>query len=97
MRHRDVPVNNYAAALGENGQLVDVREPIEVLCGTITGAVNIPLGDLPERIKELDPNRPVVLLCRSGVRSTVAAEQLTSAGFKDVVNLGGGMLAYEPD
>ena len=63
--------------------------------GTIDGSVNLPLGDLPQRVEELDRGRRVVLLCRSGGRSTQAAQYLTAAGFDDVVNLEGGMLAYE--
>lgn len=92
--HTDHPVTDYATALGSDGQLIDVREPDEVAGGTLAGAINIPLGDLPARVGELDPSRRVVLLCRSGGRSTQAAEFLTDSGFGDVVNLAGGMLAW---
>ncbi len=95
MAHSNHPVNDYAAVLGDHGQLVDVREPDEVAEGTLPGAVNIPLGQLAERISELDASRRVVVLCRSGGRSTMASELLTSAGFGDVVNLDGGMLAFQ--
>ena len=91
--HTDHPVNDYVAAVGADGQLIDVREPDEVAAGTLPGAVNIPLGDLPARVGELDRDRRVVLLCRSGARSTQAARFLTASGFTDVVNLAGGMLA----
>lgn len=94
--HRDHPVADYATALGFDGQLVDVREAVEVAAGTIPGAANIPLGELPVRLHELNSDRPVVLLCRSGGRSTQAARFLTANGFADVVNLSGGMLAYQP-
>ena len=93
MAHRDHPVNDYEAAVGGDGQLIDVREPHELVKGTLPGAVNIPLGELPDRLDELDRTRRVVLLCRSGGRSTMAAELLTASGFDDVVNLAGGMLA----
>jgi rhodanese-related sulfurtransferase len=93
--HRDHPVADYRTALGVDGQLIDVREPDEVASGTLPGAVNIPLGSLPERLVELDPGRRVVILCRSGGRSTSACELLTAAGFTDVVNLAGGILAYD--
>ncbi len=92
--HRDHPVADHRAAVGNDGQLVDVRQPDEVATGTLPGAINIPLDVLPERIGELDPARRVVVLCRSGGRSTRAAELLTAAGFGDVVNLAGGMLAW---
>lgn len=94
--HRDHPVGDYATAVGTNGQLVDVREPLEVANGTIPGSINIPLGELDSRLQELDPSRPVVLLCRSRGRSTQAARFLTANGFAEVVNLSGGMLAYKP-
>ena len=93
--HSDHPVNDYAAVVGSSGQLIDVREPDEVAGGSLPGAVNIPLGDLPSRVGELDQARRVVLLCRSGGRSTQAAEFLTASGFGDVVNLAGGMLDVE--
>lgn len=92
--HTEHPVKDYEAALGTDGQLIDVREPDEVAAGTLPGAVNIPLGDLPARVSELDKNRPVVLLCRSGGRSGQAAEFLSASGFGDVTNLTGGMLGY---
>ncbi|MGI9614402.1 MAG: rhodanese-like domain-containing protein [Acidimicrobiales bacterium] len=95
MPHRDHPVTDYQSVVTPTTNFVDVREPDEVEAGTLPGAVNIPLGDLSNRVGELDKTQPVVLLCRSGGRSTSAAEFLTAAGFGDVVNLAGGMLAYQ--
>ncbi len=92
--HTDHPVTDYETVVGSEGQLIDVRQPDEVAVGTLPGAVNIPLDTLPDRLDELDRSRRVVLLCRSGGRSTSAAELLTAAGFTDVVNLAGGMLAF---
>jgi rhodanese-related sulfurtransferase len=88
------PVADVVSILGHDGQLVDVREPNEVAAGTIDGAINIALATLPDRMHELDPNRTVALLCRSGARSATAARFLAANGFTDVVNLAGGMLAY---
>jgi rhodanese-related sulfurtransferase len=93
--HRDHPISDLGSVLGSDGQLVDVREPAEVAAGTIPGAMNIPLGELPVRLNELDRDRTVVLLCRSGGRSRQAARFLSAHGFADVVNLSGGMLAYQ--
>jgi rhodanese-related sulfurtransferase len=95
MPHRDHPVTDYESVVSAGTNFVDVREPDEVAAGTLPGAVNIPLAELPARVGELDRNQRVVLLCRSGGRSTAAAEMLTAAGFDDVVNLAGGMLAYK--
>jgi rhodanese-related sulfurtransferase len=74
-----------ARALLEDGaQLVDVRAPHEWEAGHIAGATHLPLEELPERIGELDPERPVVLYCRGGTRSSMATEALADAGFNAV-------------
>lgn len=91
--HRDHPATDYRSVITGDTQLVDVREPHEVADGTLPGSVNIPLGQLPERIHSLDAKRRVALLCRSGGRSARAAQLLVASGFADVVNLAGGMLA----
>ena len=91
---RSAPIDDYRAVLGAAGQLVDVREDDEVAAGTIPGALHIRLGDLPDRVAELDPQRTVALFCRSGGRSGRAGEYLVEAGFADVVNLAGGVLAF---
>ena len=74
--------------------LVDVRAPLEFADSHITGAVNIPAPDLRERYKELDPEKPTVLVCSSGNRSSLAGSILKQHGFKQVYNLAGGMTGY---
>lgn len=74
-------------------QIVDVREDEEVTEGTIPGAIHIPLGQLAARAGELDRERPVITVCRSGRRSAGAAQQLEAAGF-DAATMGGGMVAW---
>ncbi len=76
--------------------LIDVREPYEHEAFNIGGRL-IPLGTLAESIPELDTHRSdhVVLYCRSGNRSGLAAHLLRAAGFTKVSNLIGGMLAWE--
>ena len=91
---RNHPVDDYTALVDERTQLVDVRQPYELAEGTLDGAVNIPLDQLVVRVRELDPDRRTVVFCRSGGRSQQAAEFLAAAGFGDVINLAGGMLAY---
>jgi len=76
-------------------QLVDVREVDEWDAGHIDGARLIPLGALGSRLAELDRDQPVVTACRSGKRSLVAAKALTQAGFRDVANLEGGLIAWQ--
>jgi rhodanese-related sulfurtransferase len=73
---------------------VDVREPREFAAGHIHGSINIPVGDIPQRLGEFPPNTPLVFLCRSGGRSRVACELAVRAGFKKVADLDGGMLAW---
>ena len=70
--------------------VLDVREPEEAARGHIPGSTNIPLGQLPLRLEELEARRPVVVVCQSGRRSQHAADLLTVAGFT-VSNLAGGI------
>jgi sulfur dioxygenase len=85
-------VEENAAAL----QIVDVREPEEYTgpLGHIRGATLIPLGQLVERVSELDRNRPTVMVCRSGARSAQATMFLKDSGFEKVANMNGGMLRW---
>lgn len=74
---------------------VDVRQPEEWEEGTIPGAVKISLGELEDRLDELDKTKKYVMICRSGSRSNRASNILLENGFTDVSNLQGGMLAWE--
>ncbi|MGH9468495.1 MAG: molybdopterin-synthase adenylyltransferase MoeB [Terriglobales bacterium] len=84
-------------ASGKGPFILDVREPHEWQIGRIPGAVLIPLGELPKRLAELDKNRSIVAQCRSGARSLRAARILHDAGFPDVRNLKGGILAWSDE
>ncbi len=77
-------------------QLVDVREPSEWndALGHIRSARLLPLAELAMRQTELDPDQPVVTVCRSGTRSAQACHLLQKAGFLEVANLAGGMLRW---
>ncbi len=75
-------------------QLVDVRNPGEVALGTIDGSQPIPVGQLPDRVGELDPERPTVVFCAGGYRSSVAASLLRRSGFADVSDVLGGYGAW---
>ncbi len=79
---------------GETLVILDVREPQEYQINRIPGSVLIPLGDLPKRYVELDPNATIVSQCKSGVRSARAQEFLRSKGFTSVRNLTGGILGW---
>src|SRR5581483_5997434 len=79
---------------GEKVTIIDVREPHEYQINRIQGSTLIPLGDVPKRINELDPDTEYVMQCKSGARSGKAADFLRSQGFKRVLNLKGGILAW---
>ncbi len=75
-------------------QIVDVRNPGEVAAGTIPNAIEIPVGQLPARLSELDPAKPTVVYCAGGYRSSVAASVLRHNGFTDVSDILGGYGAW---
>jgi glyoxylase-like metal-dependent hydrolase (beta-lactamase superfamily II)/rhodanese-related sulfurtransferase len=79
-----------------NIQIIDVREPPEFndALGHIHGARLVPLSELAARTGEIDAERPVVAVCRSGARSAQATVLLEKSGFKRVANLAGGMLRW---
>jgi adenylyltransferase/sulfurtransferase len=79
---------------GDRLTLVDVREPNEFQINRIPGGQLIPLGEIPRRYAELDPDDELVIYCKVGARSAKAADYLRSVGFKSVLNLKGGVLAW---
>jgi adenylyltransferase/sulfurtransferase len=84
---------------GDRLAIVDVREPHEWEIGNLApqGARLIPLGQLAERMNELDTAEEIVLHCRTGGRSTKALNQLRQAGFRKLWNLQGGILAWSDE
>lgn len=81
----------------QDAQLVDVRTPEEFAQGHLQGAVNMDFyaGDFQNQLKTLDPEKPVLVYCRSGGRSGNAATMLGEMGFKKVVDLQGGITAWQ--
>jgi rhodanese-related sulfurtransferase len=83
-----------AQKLIEDGaQVVDVRTDHEWDVGRIAGATHLPLDELAQRADEIDKERPVVLYCRGGNRSTMAAAALADAGY-DAVKLSEGIVGW---
>jgi rhodanese-related sulfurtransferase len=83
-----------ARKLIEDGaQLVDVRAEHEWEAGRIAGATHLPLAELAERAGEIDKDRPVVLYCRGGNRSTMATQALADAGY-DAAKLSEGIVGW---
>jgi rhodanese-related sulfurtransferase len=79
--------------LDEGAQLVDVRADHEWEAGRIAGAEHVPLPELPHRVGDLDKDRPVVVYCRGGNRSSMATAALGEAGF-DAVKLSEGIVGW---
>jgi hydroxyacylglutathione hydrolase len=75
--------------------LVDVRAPKEWEEKHVAGSVNLPLNHLRERLDELPRDRPVAVTCAGGYRSSIAASILRRSGFGDLVELNGGIAAWE--
>jgi rhodanese-related sulfurtransferase len=81
-------------AQGQDCQLVDVRECAEYDAEHIAGARLVPLSTFAQQVGEIDRERPVYVVCRSGTRATQAAERLQQLGYPDVRILAGGLQAW---
>lgn len=82
-------------AQGDALYMIDVREDEEVASGMIPTAIHIPLGQLPDRHKEIQRSDEIILVCRSGNRSGKAYDYLQSLGYTGLKNMTGGMLVWE--
>jgi rhodanese-related sulfurtransferase len=95
MNEHDLTTPAGVAARRGEIQIVDVREPYEWEAGRIDGSVHLPLNDLMAGGgSDLDPGRPVAVVCRSGNRSELGALMLQARGF-DAHNLLGGLEAWD--
>jgi sulfur-carrier protein adenylyltransferase/sulfurtransferase len=74
--------------------IVDVRSPKEFGVSHLPEAVNIPVGEVQQRLAEIPRNQPVVFICRSGARSMTASAMATRAGLANVAHLEGGLLGW---
>jgi rhodanese-related sulfurtransferase len=81
----------------DDALVLDVREDKEYAAGHIPKAKHIPLGQLANRLQELEKfkGKPILVTCRSGHRSTRACGMLKKAGFETVFNQAGGIIAWE--
>jgi rhodanese-related sulfurtransferase len=89
----EIDVDDLATRLASGAPLVDVRRPDEYEAGHVPGALLVPLDDLVERRDDLPGERPLLVICRTGVRSAAAAEWLIAQGI-EAVNVAGGTLAW---
>lgn len=90
---REVSSEEAKKLVEDGAQLVDVRAEHEWEAGRIAGAKHVPLAELAELTGEIDPERPVVLYCRGGTRSTMATDALAEAGF-DAAKLSDGIVGW---
>jgi len=90
---REISREEAQKMLEAGAQLVDVRADHEWDAGHIAGATHLPLDELAERAGEIDRERPVVLYCRGGNRSTMATAALAEAGF-DAAKLERGIVGW---
>ena len=93
---REIPADEAARLLAgpKPPLLLDVREPWEIETAAVIGALCIPMGEVPTRLTELDPDRTVVVMCHHGRRSAQVAYLLERSGFREVINLAGGIDAW---
>jgi len=90
---REVSRDEAQELIADGAQVVDVRAAHEWDAGRIAGATHLPLAELAERAAEIDSERPVVLYCRGGNRSTMAAAALAEAGY-DAAKLTEGIVGW---
>ena len=90
-----------ARAQGENPVVLDVREPHELQIASVKAdgfeLQTIPMGVIPVRLSELDPERPIACLCHHGGRSMQVAAFLQARGFQRVANIAGGINAWSAE
>jgi sulfur-carrier protein adenylyltransferase/sulfurtransferase len=83
---------------GDDLQIVDVREPNEYQVARLPNSIHIPLGQVVNRMSEIDPARETIVHCKMGGRSAKAIEALKRAGFTgQLTNLKGGITAWSND
>lgn len=91
---REVSRDEAQKLIEDGAQLIDVRADHEWEAGRIAGATHLPLAELAGRTGEIDSERPVVLYCRGGTRSTMATDALVEAGF-DAAKLSEGIVGWD--
>jgi rhodanese-related sulfurtransferase len=92
----DIPQIDVAEVerlLADGAPLLDVRNPDEYEAARLPGAVLVPLADLPDRLADVPPGEPLLIICRSGARSLRACEFLAADG-RTTMNVAGGIMAW---
>jgi rhodanese-related sulfurtransferase len=90
----EVDVITAADLLREGAILLDVREPYEVAICSVAGSRHLPMRQIPERMRELPADGPILVLCHIGARSMRVTQFLRQNGFTQVSNVAGGIDAW---
>ena len=77
--------------------ILDVREEWELALASLKSVIHIPMGQIPDRLSELDADREIAVMCHHGVRSSQVVAFLKQSGFTRVINLTGGIDAWSRD
>jgi rhodanese-related sulfurtransferase len=95
----DITPRDLAVRLGGERQplLLDVREAWELSIARIDVALHMPMNDVPDRLEELNPDQEIVVLCHHGRRSRQVVVFLKQSGFRQVLNLVGGIDAWSAE
>lgn len=96
--YTQLSIEDYQEQFANNADadyvLIDVREEEEFEAGHLPGAILLPLGEIQFRMDEVDEEKPVVLVCRTGVRSDMAAQLLFANGYDNIYNLMEGTMGW---
>jgi rhodanese-related sulfurtransferase len=94
-KYVDISVNEAVDLIGNDTQILDVREPKERTGGYIKDDIHIPMASVKNKLNELDKNKKILVYCRSGNRSAHICTTLTRNEFTHVYNLKGGFSAWQ--
>ena len=98
MRHfSPKQLRDYLAQTETKPLLLDVREPWEFQYCSIKDSILIPMGELLNKLEELDPSRETIMICHHGIRSRQMGYYMEQAGFKSITNLDGGVEKWAQD
>jgi rhodanese-related sulfurtransferase len=85
----EIDIRSFTAAHADGAYVLDVREPNEYVAGHVPGARLVPLGKVPDAVRELPIGQPIYVICQSGNRSRVAAQHVDRSG-RDARSVLGG-------
>ncbi len=93
---KEISVHSLNKKIKNNEQflLIDVREHKELEISKISQAVHIPMNTIPENLNQISSTQPIIIMCKSGGRSTQVCEYLNNQGYSNVYNLKGGIINW---